>query len=63
MRGAAVQALASNYKDDADTKAILKTRATADDHSYVRRAAVQALASNFKDDKDTLPILKESATA
>jgi hypothetical protein len=33
VRRAAVQALASNYKDDAATLAILKQRATADDDS------------------------------
>ncbi|NMG11790.1 HEAT repeat domain-containing protein, partial [Brasilonema sp. UFV-L1] len=49
-------------KDDADTLAILKTRATDDDDSHVRVAAVQALASNYKDDAYTKAFLKTRAT-
>jgi predicted NACHT family NTPase len=63
IRTQAVEALASNYKDDADALAFLKQRATADDDSFVRYAAVEALASNYKDDADALAFLKQRATA
>ncbi|MEH2276986.1 MAG: HEAT repeat domain-containing protein, partial [Nostoc sp.] len=63
VRGAAIEALASNFKDDPDTRSFLKDRATADNQWVVRRAAIEALASNFKDDPDTRSILKDRATA
>ncbi|MEH2456748.1 HEAT repeat domain-containing protein [Nostoc sp.] len=63
MRCAAIQALASNFPDDPDTRTFLKDRATADNDEYVRGAAIEALASNFKDDPDTHSILKDRATA
>ncbi|MBN4003244.1 HEAT repeat domain-containing protein, partial [Nostoc sp. LPT] len=63
VRRAAIQALASNFPDDPDTRSILKDRATADNSGNVRRAAIQALASNFQDDPDTRSILKDRATA
>ncbi|NMG11772.1 NACHT domain-containing protein, partial [Brasilonema sp. UFV-L1] len=62
IRTQAVAAVATTWKDDADTKAIVKTRATDDHSSDVRRAALQALASNYKDDADTLAFLKTRAT-
>ncbi|MEH2040129.1 HEAT repeat domain-containing protein, partial [Nostoc sp.] len=62
VRGAAVQELAKNFKDDPDTKTWLKERATQDDDNDVRGAAVQGLANNFKDDPDTKTWLKERAT-
>lgn len=63
VRGAAVQALVSNFKDDPDTLPWLKDCAKADNNENVRRAAVQALASNFKEDPHTLPWLKYCAKA
>jgi predicted NACHT family NTPase len=63
VRRAAVQALASNFKEHPDTLRLLKERAIADNDEYVRRAAVQALASNFKEHPDILPLLKERAIA
>jgi HEAT repeat protein len=48
VRGAAIQELANHFKDDPDTKTILKDRATKDDNYYVRRAAIQELAKYFK---------------
>ena len=48
MRRAAIQALASNFKDHPDTRSFLKDRATADDDGNVRRAAIQALAKHFR---------------
>ncbi|MFN6478684.1 opioid growth factor receptor-related protein, partial [Nostoc sp. DedQUE07] len=48
VRGAAVEELAQNFKDDPETKSILKERATQDDHEYVRGTAVQQLAKYFK---------------
>ncbi|MEH2070507.1 MAG: NACHT domain-containing NTPase [Nostoc sp.] len=60
VRRAAVQELANHFKDDPDTKSILKER-THDNDSDVRRAAVQELAKHFKDDPDTKSILKERA--
>ncbi|MCP6760033.1 MAG: HEAT repeat domain-containing protein [Fischerella sp. CENA71] len=47
MRRAAVEALASNFKDE-DTKAFLKTLATDDQDEDVRSAAVQALGKYFR---------------
>ncbi|MBD2604717.1 NACHT domain-containing NTPase [Scytonema hofmannii FACHB-248] len=63
VRGAAVEALASNFKDDRDTLPLLKDRAIADNDRFVRCVAVQALASNFKDHPDILPLLKERVIA
>jgi HEAT repeat protein len=57
-----VQELAKNFKDDPETKPILKERATQDDNWDVRGAAVEELAKNFKDDLDIKPILKQRAT-
>ncbi|BAY25852.1 signal transduction protein [Calothrix sp. NIES-2100] len=51
MRGAAIAQLAKNFKDDPDTKSILKDSATQDAHEYVRGAAIAQLAKNFKDDR------------
>ncbi|MBW4626999.1 MAG: HEAT repeat domain-containing protein [Brasilonema octagenarum HA4186-MV1] len=63
IRTEAVAAIATTWKDDADTLAFLKTRATADDTSVMRYAALQVLASNYKDDAQTLAFLKTRATA
>jgi len=62
VRRAAVEELAKNFKDDPETKTILKQRAAQDDDSDVRRAAVEELAKNFKDDPETKTILKQRAT-
>ncbi len=45
-----MQQLATAFKDDPDTKIILKQRASEDESSSVRGAAVQQLAKAFKDD-------------
>ncbi|MFH7031104.1 MAG: HEAT repeat domain-containing protein, partial [Heteroscytonema crispum UTEX LB 1556] len=63
VRRTAIEALASNFKEDPDTRTILKDRATADEDGVVRRRAIEALASNFKEDPDTRTILKDRATA
>ncbi|WP_322727414.1 HEAT repeat domain-containing protein [Nostoc sp. ChiQUE01b] len=62
VRSAAIEALASNFKYDPDTRSFLKDRAIADDDWDVRGAAIEALASNFKDDPDIRSILKDRAT-
>jgi predicted NACHT family NTPase len=62
VRRAAVQALASNFKDHPDTLFLLKDRAKADNNEGVRGAALEELARNFKDNPYTLPFLKERAT-
>lgn len=43
MRRAVVEALASNFKDDPDTKTWLKEDAFADNHKYVREFAQKKL--------------------
>ncbi|MEH2226913.1 HEAT repeat domain-containing protein, partial [Nostoc sp.] len=60
---AAIEALASNFKDDPDTHSFLKGLTTADNKNYVRCAAIEGLASNFKDDPDTRSFLKDLTTA
>jgi HEAT repeat protein len=62
VRGAAVDALARNFKDDPDTLLILKC-ALVDNDEFVRYGSVDALARNFKDHPDTLPLLKYHAKA
>lgn len=62
IRTKAVAAVATTWKDDPDTLAFLKQRATTDKYLFVRRAAVEALAAGWKDDPDTLPILRQLAT-
>ncbi|WP_341528276.1 HEAT repeat domain-containing protein [Nostoc sp. UHCC 0302] len=62
VRVAAVQELAQNFKDDPDTKSILKQCATEDYDGDLRLVAVRELVHNFKDDPDTKSILKQCAT-
>ncbi|MEH2138435.1 HEAT repeat domain-containing protein, partial [Nostoc sp.] len=50
-----------NFKDDPDTKTILKERATQDDDSNVRYAAVQELAKHFKYHADLFDIYYQCA--
>ncbi len=63
VRRAAVQALASYFKDHPDTLPLLKDRATSGNNYFIQGAAVEALASYFKDHPDTLPWLKDRATS
>ncbi|MBH8564734.1 HEAT repeat domain-containing protein [Nostoc sp. CENA67] len=63
VRGAGVQALASNFSQDPDTKIFLQHCATADEDEYVLGIAMQALASNFSQDPDTKIFLQHCATA
>jgi HEAT repeat protein len=57
-----VAALAAGWRDDPDTLALLRERATTDQHEGVRWAAVEALAAGWRDDPDTLALLRERAT-
>ena len=59
----AVQELARNWKDYADTVQILKQRAASDENPEVRQVAVQELALGWKDDPDTLQILTQHAAS
>ncbi|TVP60231.1 MAG: HEAT repeat domain-containing protein, partial [Nodularia sp. (in: Bacteria)] len=55
VRRVAIQALASNYKDDPQTKTILQQRAT-DDDSDVRGAAIEALAKHSRNQAELFDI-------
>jgi hypothetical protein len=62
VRRAAVQALATGWREDPDTLPWLRERATTDPDGAVRQAAVQALATGWREDPDTGPLLRERAT-
>ena len=55
VRQAAVQALATGWREDPDTGPLLRERATTDENGAVQRAAVQALATGWREDPNTLP--------
>jgi len=59
----AVSAVATTWKDNSDTLALLKQWAQADKNVSVRRTAMEELARGWKDDPDTLSILKQLAQA
>jgi HEAT repeat protein len=59
VRQAAVRAIASEYKEQADTLDWLKQRVQNDTHSDVRWAAVWASAPHYKEQPDTLDWLKQ----
>jgi HEAT repeat protein len=56
VRRAAIEALASNFKDDPDTRTFLKDRATADNEWDVRGAAIEALAKYFRNQPELFEI-------
>ncbi|MGB3236832.1 MAG: HEAT repeat domain-containing protein, partial [Geitlerinemataceae cyanobacterium] len=58
---AAVEAIASGWKEDPDTLPWLN-QGTTDAEWAVRYAAVQAIATGWKEDPDTLPLLKQATT-
>jgi len=63
VRGVAVGALASHYKEDSETLPWLKQFATdSQENQEVRRAAVDVLAGYYQEDSETLPWLKQLAT-
>ncbi len=57
----AVSAIATTWKENSDTRTILKACIQPDNYWTVRRAAVNKLARDWKDDPDTLPTLKTCA--
>ncbi|MCU0545314.1 MAG: HEAT repeat domain-containing protein [Oscillatoriaceae cyanobacterium Prado104] len=59
IRGQAVAAVVTIWKDDPETLPLLKQRAQSDDDSDVRQVAVQEIARGWKDDPETLPLLKQ----
>jgi predicted NACHT family NTPase len=59
IRIQAVAAVASTWKDDAETLPWLKQLAQSDDDWLVRFSAVHQLAGGWKDDPETLPWLKQ----
>ncbi|NET05653.1 MAG: NACHT domain-containing protein [Symploca sp. SIO2B6] len=61
IRTQAVAAVATTWKEDADTLALLKLSAQQDKDVIVRLAAVQEIARGWKQDTETLPLLKLSA--
>jgi hypothetical protein len=62
VRRAALQAIAAGWPTDADTLALLRDRATTDQHGAVRQAALQAIAAGWPTDADTLTLLRDRAT-
>ncbi|MBV9161201.1 MAG: HEAT repeat domain-containing protein [Pseudonocardiales bacterium] len=62
IRHAAVEALATGWRDDPDTLPLLRQRATTDPSGDVRQVAVRDLASRWHGNPDTLPWLHERAT-
>ncbi|MBA2471903.1 MAG: HEAT repeat domain-containing protein, partial [Pseudonocardiales bacterium] len=50
VRRAAVQALATGWRDHPGTGPLLRDHATTDLHWFVRQAAVQALATGWRND-------------
>ena len=61
IRGAAIQALAAGWHDEADTASWLRKRAVEDQSWYARRAAVQALAAGWHDEAGTASWLRKRA--
>jgi HEAT repeat protein len=59
VRRAAVQALASGWRDDPDTLPWLRERATTDPDEAIRQAAVRALAVGWRGDPDALRCLRD----
>ncbi len=57
VRRAALQELASGWRDHAETLCWLKTRTHSDGSWYVRTTAVQEIAQGWKNDAETLPWL------
>ncbi len=62
VRRAAVQALATGWREDPGTGPLLRECATTDRYGDVRQAAVQALAIGWREDSDTRAWLRERAT-
>jgi HEAT repeat protein len=58
-----VQALATGWADDPDTRLLIIDRAATDLNGTVRAAAVRALAAGWADHPDTHPLLAERAEA
>jgi predicted Zn-dependent protease len=56
-----LQALAQHFRDDPQTKSLLRGRAVEDADGSGRGAALQALAEHFRDDPQTKTLLRARA--
>ncbi|MCM3883691.1 NACHT domain-containing NTPase, partial [Frankia sp. R82] len=53
LRRAAVEVVASNWREDPETPGWLRARAVEDPDGFVRQAAVEAVASGWREDPET----------
>jgi len=61
LRGCALGALSRHFRDDPQTKALVRARAVEETDGRHRRAALQALAEHFRDDPQTKALLRARA--
>ncbi len=60
-RTLALPALANGFRDDPQTRPLLRDRAVNDAYENIRGEAVRSLAQHFRDDAQTLPLLRDRA--
>jgi len=61
LRGCALGALSRHFRDDPQTKALVRARAVEDTDGRPRGAALQALAEHFRDDPQIKALLRARA--